>query len=197
MKRSLPVLIALLLLFSIVGWSAGYWKGLRAYKKRDDETALHHLRPLAEQGNARVQFVLGEMYYNGEGVLQDYKTALKWYTLAAEQGNAIAQGNLGTMYAEGEGVLPDDKTAAKWYRLAAGQGDIDAQNNLGLMYGLGRGVSKSDVYAYMWLNIAALQGNKKAAGLRDILAKEMGSSQIEKAQDLASDCVEKKYKGCD
>ena len=28
------------------------------------------------------------MYYNGEGVPQDYKEAVKWYTKAAEQGLA-------------------------------------------------------------------------------------------------------------
>jgi len=32
--------------------------------------------------------------------------------------------------------------------------------------------------------------------LRDIVAKEMTPSQLEKAQDLARECVRKKYKGC-
>ena len=32
--------------------------------------------------------------------------------------------------------------------------------------------------------------------LRDIVAKEMTPSQLEKAQDLARECVRKKFKGC-
>lgn len=31
---------------------------------------------------------------------------------------------------------------------------------------------------------------------RDIVAKKMTSSQIEKAQDLARECVKKNYEGC-
>jgi len=45
------------------------------------------------------------MYYNGEGVPQDYAVAMKWYRLAAEQGHAKAQYNLGVMYYNGEGVF--------------------------------------------------------------------------------------------
>ena len=46
MKQSLPVLIALVLLFSTVGWSADFLKGLEAYVKGDYETALREWRPL-------------------------------------------------------------------------------------------------------------------------------------------------------
>tara|TARA_B000000460_G_C21232566_1_gene271284 strand:+ start:142 stop:267 length:126 start_codon:yes stop_codon:yes gene_type:complete len=41
MKRSLPTLIALILLFSTVGWSADFLKGLEAYEKKDYDPVLH------------------------------------------------------------------------------------------------------------------------------------------------------------
>ena len=44
------------------------------------------------------------MYYNGEGVKQDYSEALKWYTTASDQGDTSALYNLGIMYAEGTGM---------------------------------------------------------------------------------------------
>ena len=44
------------------------------------------------------------MYYQGQGVPQDYAEAVSWYRLAAEQGNATAQSNLGAMYDNGRGV---------------------------------------------------------------------------------------------
>ena len=136
------------------------------------------------------------MYHHGDGVLQDDKTAVKWYTLAAEQGNAKAQFNLGFMYQNGKGVLQDDKTAVKWYRLAAEQGDAKAQTNLGVMYANGDGVIADKVYAHMWGNIGSSNGNENGGKLRDFLSKEMTSSQLEKAQDLARKCVAKNYKGC-
>jgi len=48
----------------------------------------------------------------------------------------------------------------------------------------------------MWWNIAASQENKDASGNRDIVAKKMTPSQIEKAQELARECVAKNYKDC-
>jgi len=100
------------------------------------------------------------------------------------------------MYDKGLGVPQDYKTAVKWYRFAAKQGDANAQFNLGVMYGMGMGVTKDYVYALMWWNIAASSGNKDAVKNRDIVAKVMTPTQLEKAQDLARECVRKKYKGC-
>ena len=197
MQRSLPVLMALVLLFSTVGWSADLEKGKEAYEKEDYETALRELKPLAEKGHAQAQVMLGGMYRDGEGVPQNDKTAATWYTLAADQGDVDAQANLGFMYHEGKGVPKDSKTAVKWYRLAAERGNADAQYNLGLMYKLGNGVPPSYVYAHMWHNIAASKGHKGAVKTRDLLAKAMTPAQIEKAQDLAVECVEKNFKGCD
>ena len=84
----------------------------------------------------------------------------------------------------------------KWYTLAAEQGYADAQYNLGLMYGLGQGVKKDYVYAHMWGNIAASNGSENGDKLRDAVAKLMTAPQIEKAQELARECVRKEYKGC-
>ena len=70
------------------------------------------------------------------------------------------------------------------------------QNNLGLMYRKGQGVPQDYVQAHMWLNLAASSGDKNAVKNRAIVAEQMSSSQIGKAQDLARECVKKKYKGC-
>ena len=65
-----------------------------AYQSGDYATALRLWRPRAAQGVALAQNNLGLMYYNGQGLPQDYDEAAKWYRLAAEQGNATAQSNL-------------------------------------------------------------------------------------------------------
>ena len=62
-------------------------------KKRMDRDALLELThpAAARQGHADAQSFLGSLYYNGEGVPQDYKEAFRWFLAAAEQGNALAQ----------------------------------------------------------------------------------------------------------
>ncbi len=189
-------ILGIALLVGVTAHADDYQKGFVAYEKKDYATALREWTPLAEQGDAKAQFNLGLMYHEGRGVPQDYETALKWYRLAAEQGDADAQNSLGWMYGKGEGVPQDYKTTLKWYRLAAEQRDADAQSNLGVMYYKGQGVLQDYVYAHMWSNIAVSNGYEGAGGLRDFVAKKMTPSQIEKAQDLARECVRKKYKGC-
>jgi len=130
-------------------------------------------------------------YNNG-----DYATALKEWTPLAEQGDAQAQNNLALMYDFGEGVLQDYQTAVKWYTLAAEQGLAKSQYNLGISYAKGEGVFQDYTYAHMWLNIANANGNNDASEARDIVQDLMTPAQIEKAQDLARECVKKEYKGC-
>jgi uncharacterized protein len=43
-----------------------------AHKRGDYATALRLIRPLADQGDADAQNILGLMYYSGRGVPQDY-----------------------------------------------------------------------------------------------------------------------------
>ena len=126
----------------------------------------------------------------------DYAAALKEFRPLAKKGDAKAQFMLGFMYNKGEGVTQDFKTALKWYTLAAEQGNADAQTMLGLMYNQGKGVIQDYVHTHMWFNIAASSGHKNAVKNRDSVAEQMSRSQIEKAQNLARQCVKKNYKGC-
>ena len=87
---------------------------------------LEDLTVKANQGDADAQLNLGNRYYNGEGVPQDYKQAVYWYTKAAEQGYASAQFNLGLMYGNGQGVPQDYKQAYIWFSLAAANGEENA-----------------------------------------------------------------------
>ena len=64
---------------------------------RDDAKALRILRPLAAQGHAEAQKMLGTMYQFGHGVIEDHKAALEWYRLSAIQGNNDGQHGLGIM----------------------------------------------------------------------------------------------------
>ena len=83
MKRFLLTLV-LAIVLSVPAW-AGFDEGRAAYDRGDYETALREWRPLAEQGDANMQAILGAMYSEGLGVAQDYAEALKWYRRAAKR----------------------------------------------------------------------------------------------------------------
>src|SRR5215470_9401223 len=74
------------------------------------------VRPLADQGDARAENQLGNMYFIGSDVPQDCAEAVNWYRKAAEQGYALAQFHLGLMYDEGGQGVPEDRAeAVNWY----------------------------------------------------------------------------------
>jgi TPR repeat protein len=90
-----------------------------AYEQKDYATAAAIWRPLAEQGNAEAQTLLGAMYWSGDGLPRNHAEAAKWYLRAAQQGYARAQNDIGFMYGFGEGIPPrDDVQAYKWISLA-------------------------------------------------------------------------------
>ena len=93
-----------------------------AYKRGDYATVLQLVRPLAEQGLAHAQFILGSMYDDGKGVPENDGEAARWYLTAADQGNATAQYMLGSMYDEGRGVRQDLILSHMWFSLAASKG---------------------------------------------------------------------------
>jgi TPR repeat protein len=59
-------------------------------------------RKAADLGDAETQYLLGEDYYQGQGVPKDKEAATLWYRRAAEQGYLQAQIQLGEMYFFGE-----------------------------------------------------------------------------------------------
>ena len=120
---------------------------------------VEKLRAAAEKGDPVAQKNLGNCYYSGEGVPQDYDKAVYWYRKSADQGYANAQNNLGNCYANGYGVKKDPVEAVKWYRMAAEQGLSNAQYDLALCYYNGEGVEKDLKHAVFWFRKAAEQGS--------------------------------------
>ncbi len=184
MRTATMLLAVVVVLVAAPAW-ADFEAGAEAYVRGDYTIALKEWRPLAEQGNATAQSILGLLYENGQGVPRDYAEAMRWYRLAAEQGDAGAQTSLGVMYYRGTGVPQDDAEAIRWFRRAAEQGDADGQAKMGAMYAKGQGVPQNDVRAHMWWSLAAAQGHEPARKVRNKLAKRMTPAQLDEAQRLA------------
>jgi TPR repeat protein len=166
--------------------------GVAAYRHGDYRQALADFRESAAHGDVRAEYNLGAMYYNGQGVPENYVIALKWYRLAAKQGNAEAEYNLGAMYYNGQGVPENYVIALKWCRLAAKQGYAEAEFHLGAMYYNGQGVPENYAKALKWLLIAkaTMPATNRPYGQVSsyvkTLAGIMTPAQIAQAQQEAS-----------
>lgn len=144
-----------------------YARAIEAYNSNAFNTSFEIMLPLAEEGNANAQNLVGTMYFFGQGVNADKSQAARWYKKAAKQGLAEAQYNLGNMYRVGWGldparpelIKPDIRKAIRWYRKAAKAGDVLAQRALGDIYSLGHDVPKDIAKAVRWYKMAADQGD--------------------------------------
>ena len=147
MKKFYKIAFLVLLLFanlSLWAQNADYY---RAAANRGDKVAQHNL---------------GACYYNGTGVVQDYKQAVYWFKKAAEQGVKESQFCLGECYYYGEGVAQDYKQAVYWWTKAANQGDARTQCYLGQCYYMGEGVTSDYKQAVYWYKQSAKQGFAEA-----------------------------------
>ncbi|EKF20482.1 SEL1-like repeat protein [Nitratireductor pacificus] len=121
----------------------------------------------AEKGNPEAQAYLGDYFYNGGIVDQDYEQAARWYRALVEtaaenaqdpssrirlQGAGVA---LGFIYQEGRGVARDAEQAIKWYMMAAEAGSGRGAYRLGTLYEEGLGVAPNDQLAAEWYAKAA------------------------------------------
>ncbi len=130
--------------------------GFKAYQKKDYVTAIREYTKDANKGNFSSQYKLGNMYYQGIGVPQNFQTAAMWYEKASNHDDlGVAQYKLAEFYFKGVGVQKNIETAAKWYEKSAENGYLFSILSIGLLYQYGIGVSKNEVQAHKWLNIAS------------------------------------------
>ncbi len=104
--------------------------GRAAYDEGDYRAARAQLEPLARQGDAEAQYLMGLSYYDGSGELRDDARALDWFQKAAAQEHGYAMYTLGLMHDLGRGVKRSHGDAMLMYRRAAYKGVQQAINEL-------------------------------------------------------------------
>ncbi|MBC7953996.1 MAG: sel1 repeat family protein [Rhodospirillaceae bacterium] len=102
----------------------------RAFAEGDYPTAWELAAPKAVEGEAEAQYLLGAMYFDGQGVEQDRCLATLWFDKAARRGHGQAQYRMGEAYVWGYGVYRSDKTARDWMIKARRSGIPEARNAL-------------------------------------------------------------------
>jgi eukaryotic-like serine/threonine-protein kinase len=133
-----------------------------ALARKSYDEAFELARPAAEGGDREAQFILGWLYYNGQGVERSEETAVSWFKKAAEQNHVSAELNLADMYEAGVGVPKSYEEAFNWNRKAADQGNAEAQNRVGFAYSKGLGTQRDDLQAVIWFEKAAKQNFARA-----------------------------------
>lgn len=201
MTRLILFLAAMLVLAAAPEANAGPLEdGQEAYQRKNYSRAFSLLRPEAERGQAKAQYLVGRMYEDGFGVEQNYGEAARWYRAAAEQGDPLAQHALSVFYAVGWGVAADPAESVKWLRRSAEQGYYYAENDLGSRYRLGRGVPQDNGLAYLWLDLAAENAPESVKSVitkaRDEVGQAMTPQAIARAKELAARCKQSGYKSC-
>lgn len=155
------------------------------------EKAFPLFSRLAEEGNGRAMYYLGEYYgfpyapadkdeekakmWREKGAQagdvlaalkiassSDEKQLFQKVLRLAEDGDVTAQFEVGKNYCWGTNTVQDYEKAVVWYRKAAEAGNARAQNNLGYCYKNGQGVEQDYEEAVKWYRKSAEQGNADA-----------------------------------
>lgn len=103
-----------------------------AADRASDGGSLSWWLPLAQDGDAKAQLYVGELYEQGIGGAPDYELAALWYGRAAEQGFGPAQFNLAQLYERGQGVAANPGEATRLYRLALGAEGTQMADSIGI-----------------------------------------------------------------
>lgn len=101
-------------------------RGVECELEGNPEEAAKYYQRAVDENYALAQYNLGVLYYNGDGVPQDYDEAARLFECAANQMLPLAQYNLGIMYLKGEGVEKDDAKGMSYIHSAAAQGEWHA-----------------------------------------------------------------------
>ncbi len=108
------------------------------------------------------QYGLSLLYWQGQGVEQDYKKAEEWLIKSANNGHEDAALKLGFLFLNGLAGVKDAVKAKEWFLKAAQAGLMDGQYNVGLLFSQGVGGQKDLSQAKFWLKRAANQGDVSA-----------------------------------
>jgi len=153
-------------------------EGSSAHDTDDFAKAAVKLMPLADDGHAGSQYLVGDMYRWGNGVDQNAEKSLHFLKAAADQGHPKAAFDLflllnpgGRSAPEAMQSLPKDAEASKRYldvavirfRELADAGDMDSMAYLGLLFHHGWGVELDGAEAIRWYTKAFDAGGCGAA----------------------------------
>ncbi len=127
---------------------------------KNQAKALELYIQAARQGDIESAYIVGGMYYKGQGTVQRHDEAFKWLYKAAVAGKSTVESQriLGQFFLSGQNIPVNYQKAEQYYKMAAGDGDMQAQSELAYLYFVGKGVKQNYGLAFKWFEKAAMQG---------------------------------------
>ena len=123
-------------------------------------------RALAEkaiaQGYLHADNLIGDMFYNGEGVAQDYAQAVLHYRRAADKGSFIGLRQLGYAYYHGHGLPEDVRLSAHYLQRAVEAGDKTGIPDLAWLYEGNDGIEQDLLKSYLLYKRGVEMGDARA-----------------------------------
>lgn len=92
-----------------------------AYRNGEFPKAVPVFARLAELGHPVAEWLMGNIYFFGQGIPKDYAKAQAMFEASAQQGYFAAFAPTAQMYVQGLGVPADPSKAYYWYNIAAAQ----------------------------------------------------------------------------
>ncbi len=93
----------------------------QAYRDGNFPKAVPVFSRLAKVGHPVAEWLMGNIYFFGQGVPKDYAKAQAMFEASAQQGYFAAFAPTAQMYTQGLGVPADPSKAYYWYNIAAAQ----------------------------------------------------------------------------
>lgn len=168
-----------------------YMRDAETAEANDDfESYMDNLKAAAKKGSAKACLYLGQQYFKGDNIVQDYKEALKWFEKGAKRNNETCAISVGWFYAQGIGVECDLDAAIKYFEKSAkkGMGNVSAVYGMGYCYfwklnneyGTTRTAESLEYYdtAERWLQKAANKGDAGAQFLLGQLYLQYGHIHV-------------------
>ncbi len=165
-------------------------EALKAYHDGAFEQALQQALPLAEDGLAEAQYLIGVLLETGQGVSRNMHQAVNWYRRAAEKNHLEATKRLALINFSGAHMWTSKVRAVIWFRKAAQLGDVASQGFMGRIYENGWGVEPDIVEALKWFTIAAHHGNAAAQRDKDRIEFTLSEEQIAQARGRAAETLQ-------
>lgn len=108
------------------------------WRKASDQNNMNNIIKLYEDAinnnNYKAMYILGDKYYRGYKIKQDYDLAMFYFRMAAKYNYGRAEFNIGKMYELGLGIIKSYEKAIEWYKLASTHGEVKALESMGDVY---------------------------------------------------------------
>jgi len=123
--------------FGVAEGHSDYERGIALLKQGKSQSAFKAFERSVKQGHTKAHYWLGEFYFKGRHVQQDYGRAFKLYQVAADKDHVLALRRLGECYINGYGIEKDVRKGMKCFVSAANMGDVQSMIEIGALCDFG------------------------------------------------------------